>query len=86
MRNIKELSHDVFYDMHKYSQIVIDYVEDAEQYLNADEEDVSSNIGSLAYHVDILLEVINPALEDDVKMLKELQEILDANLKPIIAR
>lgn len=84
MRDIKELSHDVFYDMHKYSQIVVDCVEDAEQYLGVDEEDVSSNIGSLAYHVDILLEVINPALENDVKMLKELQEILDANLKLVV--
>jgi hypothetical protein len=75
MRTIKELSHDTFYYMHKYSQIVIDYVEDAEQLLDNLEEDVS--VGSLAYHVDILLEVINPALEDDVKMLKELQEILN---------
>ena len=51
MRTIKELSHDTFYDMHKYSQIVIDYVEYAEQLLDNLEEDVSD--GSLAYHVDI---------------------------------
>jgi hypothetical protein len=67
--------------MHKYSQIVIDYVEDAEQLLDNTEDDVSSSIGSLGYHVDILLEVINPALEDDIKMLKELQEILNTELK-----
>ena len=81
MRTIRELSHDTFYDMHKYSQIVIDYVEDAEQLFDNTEDDISVYIGSLAYHVDILLEVINPALEDDVKMLKELQEILNSKLK-----
>lgn len=81
MRTIKELSHDAFYKMEKYSQIVIDYVEEAEYCINTNDYDKESDrrreIGSLSYNVDVLLEVINPELFDDVLILKELKVILD---------
>ncbi len=81
MRTIEELSHDTFYKMEKYSQIVIDYVEDAEHIINTDaydrEVDRQREIDSLRYDIDVLLEVMNPELTDDVLMLMELETLLN---------
>jgi hypothetical protein len=77
MRNIEEISHDVFYGMEKYSQITIDYVEEAEDFINGEEED-RVGLGAFLYDLDLLLEVINPALEDDIKVLRELEILLES--------
>jgi hypothetical protein len=77
MRNIEEISHDVFYGMEKYSQITIDYVEEAEEIINS-ENDYK---GTLLYDLGLLLEVINPALEGDIRVLKEVQKILSNELE-----
>lgn len=76
MRNIEEISHDVFYGMEKYSQITIDYVEEAEEFINGEDED-RVELGAFLYDLDLLLEVINPALENDIKVLREIESILE---------
>ena len=76
MRNIEEISHDVFYGMKKYSQITIDYVEEAEDFINGEEEDIVG-LGAFLYDLNLLLEVINPALENDIKVLREIESILE---------
>jgi len=70
MRTIEQLSHDVYYSMEKYSQIIVDLVdlvEDAES---------QEELGSVAYQVDLLLEVIDKSRTDDVEALSDLQIII----------
>jgi hypothetical protein len=70
MRTIKQLSHDVYYSMEKYSQIVIDLVE------NFEDAKTQLELGALAYQVDILLEVIDKSRTDDVEALSDLQMLI----------
>ena len=70
MRTIEQLSHDVYYDMEKYSQIVIDLVE------NFEDAQTQVEYGALAYQVDILLEVIDKSRTDDVEALSDLQILI----------
>lgn len=74
MKTLKELSHDTFYKMGNYSQIVIDLVSDAEDLYTYEEN--ADGFGALAYKVDILLEVIDKNREYDVEALKVLNKIL----------
>jgi hypothetical protein len=87
MRKIEELSHDTFYKMEKYSQLTIDYVDEAEGILQEDDyDDINDkfrDLGSLSYNVYSVLEIINPELTEDIKVLKELQNILEDCLKDV---
>jgi len=89
MRTIKELSHDTFYKMEKYSQITIDYVEIAENIITEEldesytQEDKNRDLSSTSADIYLLLEVINPELVDDINMLNELQSILEDKLKNV---
>jgi hypothetical protein len=67
MRTIEQLSNDTYYNMEKYSQIVIDFVQDFED-IETQEE-----LGSLAYKLDLLLEVIDKSRTYDVEALSDLQ-------------
>lgn len=75
---IKKLSHDIFYKMQKYSQIVIDYVEDVEDILNIDnlEQNNFEELGAIRYQISNLLNVINPILTEDIEMLNKLDFII----------
>jgi hypothetical protein len=57
MKTLEQLSHDTFYSMEKYSQLVIDFVQEVEDLStsNSDEE----SLGSLLYSIDNVLEVID---------------------------
>jgi hypothetical protein len=87
MRTIQELSHDTFYKMEKYSQIVIDYVEEAQEILQEEDyDDINDkfrDLATLSYGTYSVLEVINPELADDINMLNELQSILEEYLKDV---
>lgn len=74
MKTLKELSHDTFYKMGNYSQIVIDLVSDAEDLYTYEES--RDSFGALAYNVSILLEVIDKTREHDVEALKVLHKLL----------
>lgn len=67
MRTIEQLSNDTYYNMEKYSQIVIDFVQDFED-IETQEE-----LASLAYKLDLVLEVIDKSRTYDVEALSDLQ-------------
>jgi hypothetical protein len=67
MKTIEQLSHNTFYSMEKYSQIVIDFVQDFEDIETKEE------LGSFSYQLDLVLEVIDNSRTDDVEVLKNLQ-------------
>lgn len=66
---VKIVSNKTFYEMEKYSQLVIDLVEDIED-SDLDSKEV---IGSLIYDIDNVLDIINPNNIDDIKVLLELK-------------
>jgi hypothetical protein len=72
--NLEELSHDTFYRMENYSQIVIDLVSDAEDLYTYEEN--KYGFGALAYTVGNVIEVIDKTREHDLKALKDLYRIL----------
>jgi hypothetical protein len=66
---VEMVSNKTFYEMEKYSQLVIDLVEDIEN-SDLDNKEV---IGSLIYDIDNVLDIINPNKIDDIKVLLELK-------------
>lgn len=66
---VEMVSNKTFYEMEKYSQLVIDLVEDIEN-SDLDNKEV---IGSLIYNIDNVLDIINPNKIDDIKVLLELK-------------
>lgn len=77
MKTIEQLSHDTFYSMEKYSQIVIDFVQNFEDIENKEE------LGSLSYQLDLVLEVIDNSRTDDVEVLKNLQLLVKEKEKEL---
>lgn len=75
---IDNISKKIFYKMDKYSQIVIDYVEEVEDILNIDNLEQSNfeELGAIRYQITNILNVINPILTDDIEMLKKLDFII----------
>lgn len=75
MRPLREIEHEVFYDGDKFSQLVIDIVEDVAIEVGV-EGSVTSGLGHLSYRIDTVLDIIDPTRADDIRILKELTEHL----------
>ncbi len=73
---IEEISDKVYYNMKKYSQLIIDLVEDIEDIMEFDELNKIEQLGAKSYEISGILEIINPKLQDDIKILNELLEII----------
>ncbi len=73
---IEEISDKVYYNMKKYSQLIIDLVEDIEDIMEFDELNKIERLGAKSYEISGILEIINPKLQDDIKILNELLEII----------
>jgi len=80
MKTIKDLSDSVFYNMHNYSQMIIDLVQEAER-LFTNEESTSEDFGALGYLVDLVLEIIDPTRSHDVEVLHSLAEMLNTKIE-----
>ena len=76
MKTLEQLSHDSFYNMHNYSQLTIDLIDQVEDLFAADFEVSPEEYGAMAYKIDTILEVIDESLEHDVKALETLYFIL----------
>ena len=76
---LEELSHDTFYNMENYSQLVIDLVYEVEGLYTYEEE--LNSFGALAYKVRNVIEVIDKSREHDLKALKDLYRILNDELE-----
>jgi len=72
--DMEQISYEAYYNMQKYSQIVLDIISDIEDdYQEYSVEDV----GSKQYEIMNLLEVINPERADDIRILKSLERFLE---------
>ena len=83
MTELQQLSHDSFYNMQNYSQITIDFIQEAEDIIEIEwdnEEDKGGELGALSYKISTVLEVLNPALKTDKEALLKLIEIIEDNL------
>lgn len=67
---IEEISSEVFYNMEKYSQAVLDLVSEVEDI------DDNTSFGAIKYEIGNILEIINKERKDDIKILRELDKIL----------
>ena len=74
IKTLEELSHDTFYKMENYSQLVIDFVDEVEE-LFEDEVDPTS-FGAMRYKVENVLDVIDKSRTHDIEALKSLSVIL----------
>jgi len=80
MTTLEHLSHDSYYNMHNYSQLTIDFIQEAEDIFAENDwgkdRQYKDEVGALAYKIDTILEVIDKSLEHDVKALETLYFIL----------
>lgn len=67
---IEEISSEVFYNMEKYSQAVLDLVSEVEDI------DDNTSFGAIKYEIGNILEIIDKERKDDIKILTELDKIL----------
>ena len=75
---IEEITHETFYNMEKYSQIVLDLVSDVE------DTDDNTNFGALAYNISNVLEIIDKSREEDIKILKHLKRLVRDEIENIL--
>ena len=83
MTKLEQLSHDSFYNMENYSQITIDFIQEAEDIIEIEwdnEEDKERELGSLSYRISTVLEVIDLELGTDIEALSKLIEIIEEQL------
>lgn len=82
MTELQQLSHDSFYNMDKYSQITIDYIEEVEDILGEQlsGQEVEDLLGVLSYKISTVLDIINPALETDKEAFTKLLNIINEKL------
>lgn len=73
LKEIKDLDSQVYYNMGKHSQLVIDLFER----LTDDIVEETFNVGSTLYLVENTLEIFNPAKKEDIKILEQLKEKLE---------
>lgn len=78
MRTIEELSNETYYNMEKYNQIVIDYVEKVEDVISEFDE---TELRALNYEITNLLDIYNPKFVDDVEVLNDLEKIIKKNIE-----
>lgn len=86
IKQIRELDSEVFSNMGKTSQIVIDVVQETLQQLDRDssEEPIERDeLGAINYDIGILLEIYNPKLEFDIYILKKLDLIIEEWYKDV---
>ena len=67
---IEEITHETFYNMENYSQVVLDLVSEVE------DADDNTNFGALSYDISNILEVIDKSREEDIKILKHLKRLV----------
>lgn len=79
MKTLKELSHNTFYKMENYSQLVIDIVQEVEE-LYTYEEDMMS-FGAMHYTVDNILEVMDRSRVHDIEALEAISDILGQEIE-----
>lgn len=72
--DLPKLSASTFYDMQKYSQYVIDAVQEIEDDID---EMTKEQKGAISYRLNNVLEIINPERREDVEALGILIKILD---------
>jgi len=80
MEKAEQLEKDSSYKWEDYSQITIDFIEllsDMTDYYDEDDEETEAQLDQLAYEINNVLEVLNPSLEDDKKVLLGLLEEID---------
>lgn len=79
MKTLEELSHDTFYKMQNYSQLVIDLVQETEDLYTYESDDTS--FGAMRYEVDNILEIIDKSRVYDVEALQSISKILGQEIE-----
>lgn len=75
---LDQLSHNTFYKMENYSQLIIDLVEETEDLITYD--DKAEDFGALKYNVENVLQVIDKERKHDVEALEALLKILEEEI------
>jgi len=79
METLKELSHDSFYNMENYSQIVIDLIQEVEQAFR-EEDRREEYLWEVLYDIDNLLEVIDKKRTHDYNALVLLSRLTNKEI------
>jgi len=74
METLEQLSHNIFYKMGNYSQLVIDLVEEVEEAETYDEG--ADTLNSINYRVGNVLEVVDKNRIADIEALELLSKII----------
>ena len=80
LEEIEKIDNRVFYSMEKYSQKIIDLVEDISEKLYRYNDEINlkkESVEALNYEIDILIEIWNPKFKDDLEVLYMLNNLID---------
>jgi len=80
MVTIEQLAHETFYRMGKYSQYVIDQVEDIEDDIG---EMTADEIGAKIYQLNLVYEIIQTERLGDIEAITALIDILEKRLTEV---
>ena len=72
---IEKIENDIYYGMGKYSQKVIDFIEETLERIDI-ERICDDTLGSIEYDLSILLEIWNPELKEDINILYRIDSVL----------
>lgn len=74
--NLNAIESKIYCDMGNYSQYTIDVSQELNEWI---EEDfiTLTNIPHSNYQISLVLEIINPALEKDITVLKNIYDLLN---------
>lgn len=77
---ILKISNKVFYGMGKYSQLIIDLVQELESMYDEEFQN-HENFAAKSYDITLILEIINPIRLNDIEVLNELHELINKELQ-----
>ena len=81
LKLLREIDKEVYYNMGKVSQRVIDTIEEVVGDLGRDTEEAPierDELGSIRYDIDTLLEFFDAVRKYEIEILKKIDKILEA--------
>lgn len=79
LQKLKEIDDEVYKNMGKVSQKVIDIIEDTLDHLDRDVEEEPierDELGAINYEIDVLLEIWKPELKYDIEILTKFDKVI----------
>lgn len=90
MKQFKQITNDIFYNIGNYHQLTIDLIEECDNLFNSNQDLLDSDriqlidqLGSLSYQIEIALEIFNPKFDIEISDLKDILKHIDIKISEL---